>query len=100
MTRPVTRRHGISRVESYMLSFPALRALGAAMTFLFLTHALAEDGDGALHEVPFQSLSDRNLTPLGQSAMSIHPNDWKHAATANFIYHFFHGFIAAHVSVE
>ncbi|MEI9892620.1 MAG: hypothetical protein WDN28_01540 [Chthoniobacter sp.] len=32
--------------------------------------------------------------------MSIHPNDWKHAETANFVYHFFHGFIAAPVSVE
>jgi hypothetical protein len=32
--------------------------------------------------------------------MSIHPNDWKHAETTNFIYHFFHGFVATPVSVE
>jgi len=29
---------------------------------------------------------------LGQAALSIHPNDWKHAETPNFVYHFFHGF--------
>jgi len=83
-----------------MLLSPTLRALGAVFGILFLTHALADDGEGALHEVPFQSLSDRSLTPLGQAAMSIHPNDWKHAETTNFIYHFFHGYIAAPVSVE
>ncbi len=87
-------------LESYMLFFPALRAFGAAFFLLFLTGVVAEEGDGALKEVPFQSLSDRNLTALGQAAMSIHPNDWKHAETTNFIYHYFHGFIAAPVSVE
>jgi len=50
--------------------------------------------------VPLQSLSDHSLTQLGQAALSIHPNDWKHAETANFVYHFFHGFIAAPVSAE
>jgi hypothetical protein len=83
-----------------MLFSPTFRAFGAAFGLLFVTHALADDADGALHEVPFQSLSDRNLTSLGQAAMSIHPNDWKHAETTNFIYHFFHGYIAAPVSVE
>ena len=57
-------------------------------------------GDSTLREVPIQALSDRNFTPLGQAALSIRPNDWKHAETANFIYHYFHSFIAAPVAVE
>ena len=83
-----------------MLFSPTLRVCGAVLGGLLLAHAAADDSNGALNEVPFQSLSDRNLTALGQAAMSIHPNDWKHAETPNFIYHFFHGFIAAPVAVE
>ncbi len=56
--------------------------------------------DAALRETPVQALSDRNFTPLGQAALSIRPGEWKHAETTNFIYHYFHSFIAAPVSVE
>ena len=45
-------------------------------------------------------LSDRALTPLGKAALSIRSSEWKHAESANFVYHFFQGFIAAPVSVE
>jgi hypothetical protein len=83
-----------------MLFSPTLRALGVVLACFLSAHATADDTNGALNEVPFQNLSDRNLTVLGQAAMSIHPNDWKHAETTNFIYHYFHGFIAAPVSVE
>src|ERR1700753_4142935 len=84
-----------------MLFSPTLRLLGAVLGSFLLAHAaVADDTNGAITEIPFQNLSDRNLTALGQAAMSIHPNDWKHAETTNFIYHFFHGFIAAPVSVE
>lgn len=55
---------------------------------------------GALPEVTFASLSDRNLTPLGQSALAIRPNEWKHAETANFVYHFFQSFVAGPVAQE
>ena len=55
---------------------------------------------GALKEVPFASLSNPYVTPLGAAALSVRPTEWKHAETDNFIYHFFHGFIAAPVSVE
>jgi hypothetical protein len=57
-------------------------------------------GDSALREMPLQTLSDRNFTPLAQAALSIRPSEWKHAETANFIYHYFHSFIAAPVAVE
>jgi len=56
--------------------------------------------DSTLREVPVQTLSDRSFTALGQAALSIRPADWKHAETANFIYHYFHSFIAAPVAVE
>ena len=56
--------------------------------------------NGALAEVPLAQLSDRALTPLGQAALGIRAAEWKHTESANFIYHFFHGFIAAPVSVE
>lgn len=55
---------------------------------------------GALPEVPLHQLSDRNLTALGQTALSIRATDWKHAESPNFVYHYFHSFIAAPVSAE
>ena len=51
-------------------------------------------------ELPFSALSSPYVTPLGQAALSIHPSEWKHAESDNFIYHFFHAYIAAPVSVE
>ena len=78
-----------------LLSFAAL---------LFIASAAFAQGEGVdlgnFKEIPFSQLSDRNLTPLGQAALGIHSADWKHAESTNFIYHFFHGFVAAPVSVE
>lgn len=74
--------------------------------FLLLAAALAplalhgQTPENSLREVPVQALSDRSFTPLGQAALSIRPNDWKHAETTNFIYHYFQSFIAAPVAVE
>lgn len=51
-------------------------------------------------EVPFTSLSDRNVSPLGTKALSIRANEWKHAESTHFVYHFFQSFVAAPVSVE
>jgi Peptidase MA superfamily len=51
-------------------------------------------------EVPFASLSDRTISPLGNKALGIRPTEWKHAETPHFVYHFFQSFIAAPVSVE
>ena len=61
---------------------------------------VAEEIPGALPEVPFAQLSDRQLRTLGQAALNIRPTEWKHAETPNFIYHFFHGYVVAPVSVE
>lgn len=59
-----------------------------------------QQGLNGLKEVAFHSLSSTSVTPLGAAALSIRPNDWKHAETDNFIYHYFHDFIATPVSVE
>jgi hypothetical protein len=62
--------------------------------------APAGTGLDELKEVSFASLSNPYLTPLGTAALSIRPTEWKHAETDNFIYHYFHGFVATPVSVE
>ena len=76
-----------------------LLVLAVSLT-LPLSPTRAQEGDGALKETSLELLSDRALTPLGKAALSIRPAEWKHAESANFVYHFFHSFIAAPVSVE
>lgn len=87
-------------LELYMLFSPALRVLALVLVCIFGARASAQEIEGLLKEVPFQSLSDRSVTTLGQAALSIRPNEWKHAESPNFVYHFFQGAIAAPVSVE
>ena len=55
---------------------------------------------GTLAEVQLSQLSDHNISALGQSALAVNPAQWKHAETANFVYHFADNFIATPVSVE
>ncbi len=62
--------------------------------------AIAQDDAGALPELTFYQLTDRSLGLLGQAALGIRSTEWKHAETKNFVYHFFHGFVAGPVSVE
>jgi hypothetical protein len=57
-------------------------------------------GLNGLQEVALSQLSDSRISPLGKAALSIQPGLWKHAETENFVYHFFHGFIATPVSLE
>jgi hypothetical protein len=53
-----------------------------------------------LPEIEFSQLSQRDPNPLGEKALAIHPEHWKHAETEHFIYHFVHGYVATPVSVE
>ena len=55
---------------------------------------------GALPEVEFSQLSQRDPNPLGEKALAIHADQWKHAETEHFIYHFVHSYVAAPVSME
>ena len=54
----------------------------------------------SLQEVEFSQLSQRDPNPLGEKAFAIHPDQWKHAETEHFIYHFVHSYVATPVSVE
>lgn len=83
-----------------------LRLILLAFLFLGLAPRLSAQvgadprGLNGLAELPLSQLSDSRVSPLGQKALAIEPAEWRHAETANFIYHFFHGFIATPVSVE
>lgn len=55
---------------------------------------------GALETIPWENLSDRSISTMGQKALSIREGEWHHAETENFVYHYFTSFIATPVSVE
>jgi hypothetical protein len=54
----------------------------------------------SLTEVEFSQLSQQDPNPLGEKALAIHPELWKHAETDHFIYHFVHSYVATPISVE
>jgi len=55
---------------------------------------------GLLPEVEFSALSQRDPNPLSARALNIHPEQWKHAETEHFIYHFVSAYLATPVSTE
>jgi hypothetical protein len=73
---------------------------GIAQSGVSTADSPAGTGLDELKEVNFAALSNPYITPLGTAALSIRPTEWKHAETDNFIYHYFHGFVATPVSVE
>src|SRR6202162_5553753 len=81
-----------------------LSIITLAATMSMLSSATAQDstvvGLSALTEVEFSQLSQQDPNPLGEKALAIHPEQWKHAETEHFIYHFVHGYVATPVSVE
>jgi hypothetical protein len=60
----------------------------------------AASGLNSLPEIEFSQLSQRDPNPLGEKALAIHPEQWKHGETEHFIYHFVHGYVVTPVSVE
>ena len=72
-----------------------------AMSILFATPAVAQINESSsLPEIEFSQLSQRDPNSLGEKALAIHPEQWKHAETDHFIYHFVHSYVATPVSVE
>ena len=55
---------------------------------------------GLLPEVELSSLSQRDPNPLGEKALALHPEQWKHGETEHFIYHFVDGYVVTPISVE
>ncbi|MBA2623080.1 MAG: hypothetical protein H0U88_05590 [Chthoniobacterales bacterium] len=74
----------------------------AFLLFLSLSAPIlaGESGLNSLPEVDFARLSQGDLNPLGAKALAIHPEQWKHAETEHFIYHFVHSYVATPISVE
>lgn len=62
--------------------------------------AIAQTVSGNFSETPFERLSDRSIGALGSRALAIRKDEWKHAESPHFVYHFFQSFVAAPVSVE
>jgi Peptidase MA superfamily len=76
---------------------------GAAVTMSILCIATSNaqiNESSSLPEVEFSQLSQRDPNPLGEKALAIHPEQWKHAETEHFIYHFVHSYVATPISVE
>ena len=51
-------------------------------------------------EKPLSAIADRSTTVLGVKALSIRSSEWKHAETANFVYHYLHETTARPVASE
>ncbi len=76
-------------------------ALGVGGSILCIGAANAQINESSsLSEVEFSQLSQRDPNPLGERALAIHPEQWKHAETEHFVYHFVHSYVATPVSVE
>ena len=57
-------------------------------------------GLNGLKEIPVTELSQQDENPLGQIALALHPNEWKHAEGEHFIYHYVRSFVASRMAVE
>jgi len=88
-----------------LTSCPRIVAKTAALFLCASAPALlAEDeatpGLNALPEVSFSALSSTDANPLGAQALALHSEEWKHAETDHFIYHFTHSYVATPISLE
>src|SRR5213080_2068764 len=54
----------------------------------------------SLPEIEFSQLSQRDPNPLGEKALALHPEQWKHGETEHFIYHFVNSYVVTPISVE
>src|SRR5438874_7456334 len=76
-------------------------AFGAGGLILSIGTGNAQINESSsLREVELSQLSQRDPNPLGEKALTIHPEQWKHAESEHFIYHFVHSYVAMPVSVE
>src|SRR5438309_4858316 len=71
-----------------------------SISILAATASAQLNESSSLAEVEFSQLSQRDPNPLGDKALAIHPEQWKHGETEHFIYHFVHSYVATPVSVE
>jgi hypothetical protein len=76
-----------------------LSTLAVLLSFIATSRAQLNESS-SLPEIEFSQLSQRDPNPLGEKALAIHPEQWKHAETEHFIYHFVHSYVATPISVE
>ncbi|MFL6515110.1 MAG: peptidase MA family metallohydrolase [Chthoniobacterales bacterium] len=78
----------------------------ASIAFTILVFCLLSEAHGqisdtsSLREIEFSQLSERDPNPLGEKALAIQPEQWKHSESDHFIYHFAHTYVATPISVE
>ena len=72
----------------------------ALVPIAFAQSPAAAPGLNALPELDFARLSQRDPNPLGEKALAIHPQQWKHGETEHFIYHFVSSYVVTPISVE
>ena len=78
-----------------------VRAFVVTLSILSIIAANAQINESSsLAEIEFSQLSQRDPNPLGEIALAIHPDQWKHAESEHFIYHFAHSYVATPISVE
>src|SRR5882762_2245826 len=79
------------RCSSIFASACRAVAFGVGGSILSSVSTLAQINESSsLPEIEFSQLSQRDPNPLGENALAIHPEQWKHAETVHFIYHFVH----------
>lgn len=78
----------------------ALFPLTIALVPIAFAQSPATPGLNALPELDFARLSQRDPNPLGEKALAIHPQQWKHGETEHFIYHFVSSYVVTPISVE
>src|SRR5438270_772703 len=72
-----------------------------AISILCLVTGNAQINESSsLPEIEFSQLSQRDPNPLGEKALAIHSEQWKHGETEHFIYHFVHTYVATPISIE
>src|ERR1041385_3998620 len=76
------------------------RVLATMSIFCVATASAQINDSSSLREIELVHLSQRDPNPLGEIALGIQPEQWKHAETEHFIYHFIHSYVATPVSVE
>jgi len=80
-------------LASFLLTIPISPAVSAQSP-------TTTSGLNTLPEVEFSRLSQRDPNPLGEKALALHPEQWKHGETEHFIYHFVSSYVVTPISVE
>ncbi len=71
------------------------------LSILCASTAVAQINESSsLAQVELSQLSQRDPNPLGEIALAIRSDQWKHGETEHFIYHFVHSYVATPISVE